>query len=59
MIELPDYLIEVVARQVYAEQYPLNSYPDWEDADATTKSGCREIAKVQLRAKAAQQDIQR
>ena len=59
MIELPDYLVEVVARQIYTEQYPPSSYPVWEDADVTTKAGCKEMAVLQLRAKAAQQDIPR
>jgi len=59
MIELPDYLVEVVARQIYGEQYPPNSYPLWEDAEEVTKNGCKEMAKMQLHAKASQQDIQR
>ncbi|MCK4862097.1 MAG: hypothetical protein KAS85_09325 [Rhodobacteraceae bacterium] len=59
MIELPDYLVEVVAHQIYTEQYPPNSYPLWENADAITKAGCKEVAVMQLHAKAAQQDIQR
>lgn len=59
MIELPDYLVDVVARQIYAEQYPPNSYPLWEDADNVTKKGCIEMAKMQLRAKAMQTDIPR
>ena len=59
MIELPDYLVEVVARKVYAEQYLPNSYPLWDDADEVTRQGCIEIAKMQLLAKNAQQDIPR
>jgi len=59
MIELPDYLVEVVARQIYAEQYPPSSYPLWEDADPVTRKGCEEIARVQLQAKAMQSDIKR
>jgi len=57
MFELPDYLLEVVARRIYTEQYPPSSYPLWENADAVTRAGCEEIARVQLRAKAAQSDI--
>jgi len=59
MIELPDYLVEVVARQIYAEQYPPSSYPLWEDADPVTRKGCEEIARVQLKAKVMQSDIKR
>lgn len=59
MIELPDYLVEVVARQIYTEQYPSNSYPLWEEADDITKNGCKEMARMQLHAKSMQQDIQR
>ena len=59
MIELPDYLVDVVARQIYAEQYPPASYPLWEDADEVTRQGCIEIAKMQLLAKNAQSDILR
>lgn len=59
MIELPDYLVEVVARQIYSEQYPVSSYPLWEDADEVIKRGCEEVARVQLQAKANQTDIKR
>ena len=59
MIELPDYLVEVVARQIYTEQYPPTSFPLWEDADSVTKMSCEEMARMQLHAKAMQQDIQR
>ena len=59
MIELPDYLVDVVARQIYAEQYPPGSYPLWEDADQVTRQGCIEIAKMRLLAKNAQSDILR
>ena len=59
MLELPDYLVEVVARQVYTEQYPPSSYPLWDDADPITKKGCEEVAKMQLLAKSAQSDILR
>ena len=59
MLELPDYLVEVVARQIYTEQYPPSSYPLWEDADEVVRTGCEEIARMTLRAKAAQQDIKR
>jgi len=59
MIELPDYLVEVVARQIYADQYPATSYCLWEEADAITKRGCKEMAEMQLRAKSMKQDIPR
>ena len=59
MIELPDYLVEVVARQLYTEQYPPSAYPLWDDADEVTKNGCMEMTRMQLLAKSMQQDIQR
>ncbi len=59
MIELPDYLVEVVARKIYTEQYPPSSYPLWENAEEVTKNGCKEMAIMQLHAQSAQQDIQR
>jgi len=59
VLELPDYLVEVVARQVYTEQYPPSSYPMWEDADGVIKKGCEEVARMQLLAKSTQTDIQR
>jgi hypothetical protein len=59
MIDLPDYLVEVVVHQIYTEQYPSNSYPLWEEADNVTKNGCKEMARMQLHAKSMQQDIKR
>lgn len=53
---LPDYLIEVVAKEHYERDRPSVS---WEDAPAVNKNGAREAAKLILRARAAQSDIKR
>ena len=55
--QLPDYLIEVVARETYEKQR-LTPIP-WEDASKADQQGAREAAKLILRARAAQTDIKR
>jgi hypothetical protein len=53
---LPDYLVEVVAKEHYERDRPSVT---WEDAPAVEKNGCRKAAKMILRARAAQSDIKR
>ena len=54
--DLPDYLIEVVAKEHYERDRPSVS---WDDASEVEKNGAREAAKLILRARAAQSDIKR
>ena len=56
-VELPEYLMEVVARQVYEREH--RGAPPWEQADPIARAGCRETARVILRARQAQTDIKR
>ncbi|MGB0412509.1 MAG: hypothetical protein ACPGFA_13045 [Pikeienuella sp.] len=53
---LPDYLVEVVAKEHYERDRP--TIP-WREATDIVRNGCREAAKVILRARAAQSDIKR
>ena len=53
---LPDYLVEVVAREHYAKD--VRTTP-WEDASEAERTGAREAARLILRARAAQSDIPR
>ena len=55
--DLPDYLVEVVARQAY--EADRISPVAWEDADEVTRKGFLETARTILRARAAQTDIKR
>jgi len=53
----PDYLVEVVARQLYEQENPPGAAPSWEDAAEVSRQGARETARLILAARAAQSDI--
>ena len=55
--DLPDYLVEVVARETYERDRV--SPATWEDLENAAREGYRETARMILRARAAQSDIKR
>lgn len=55
-IDLPDYLVEVVARERLEEDRPGLR---WDDLDAADRAGYLEAARLILLSRAAQSDIKR
>ena len=53
---LPDYLINVVAREAFEKEVGGGV---WDDLDDIAKAGWRETAVMILKARAAQSDIKR
>lgn len=54
---LPDYLVEVVARETFERERVEAT--TWEALSDVAKEGYRETARMILRARAAQSDIKR
>lgn len=55
--ELPDYLVETVARERFAKE--ATGGARWEDLDASARAGFLEVARMILLARSAQSDIKR
>lgn len=54
--DLPDYLVDVVAREVFERDHGGTR---WEDADEMTRKSCEEVARMILVARVTQSAIKR
>ena len=54
---LPDYLVEVVAKEAWLRDRV--ELTEWDDLDEATRRGYRETARVVLLSRAGQTDIKR